>query len=98
MLSLVKAKRPPPTNTNRHSKMIGRRVNPNARRDLTTTDLYRRRPGARALARSGRERVAQEQGAVGGYKLARLQAFQDLVIAVALHSDLDRALDEMAAV
>ena len=63
-LSLVKAIRPPPTNTNSAKRIIGRRVNPNCRTPLST--------GRLSVRLRGRERVAQKQRAFGGGKLAGL--------------------------
>src|SRR5437660_1751285 len=107
MLSLVKATSPPPTNTSRHSRTIGRRVNPNARMDLIKTNLHPTRPDvsrataflpAAFSARGRGERVAEKNRAVRGNEFARLHPFEDLVISVALHADLDRAPYEVAAI
>src|SRR5258707_10685013 len=49
-------------------------------------------------ARRDREGVAQENGAFGGDQVSGLDAFEDLVVAVARQADLDGALGEAAAV
>src|SRR5580700_3118490 len=87
--------------TTRPSRMIGRRVRPNARIALSTGRLLPNsdRDGrARRSLRGARQRVTQKNCAVASYLFARFQAVENLVKAILLQADFDRALGEAVTV
>src|SRR5215510_11286484 len=99
MFSRAKATIPPPMKTKRQSKMIGRRVNPNASRPFSTVGLSKlHERAAWRLLGCHRQRVAQEQRPFGSDQLADLQPLEDLPIALELQAGPDLASGEAATV
>src|SRR5262249_46131791 len=99
MLSLVNAISPPPMKTSKHKRMIGRRLNPNARRPLSIGYVsIPHEIGLQMPTRRGGQSVAEEQRPLRGDQLAGLHALEDLPIALLLKPDLDQAAAKAPAV
>src|SRR5579862_9115182 len=101
MFSRLKATSPAATKTSSPSKMIGRRVSPNATRPLSTACLYPRscrQPQLSLVPGGDGHHVVEENGAVCGHQFANLHAVENLPVAIAHVTDRHRASGEMAAV
>src|SRR6516164_9536665 len=101
MLSRADAASPTPTNTIRQSRTIGRRVNPNTSRPLSTMISLSglSEASSKRLSLVGdRKRVVKEQRSVGRNHLAWLQPLENLMVPVVLQPDLHDTLGEAAAV
>src|SRR5271155_774332 len=99
MFSRSNATNPAPTKSNKASKTTGRRLRQNAIRDLNTLGRLEGMGYPLDLVRRRRfEHVAEEYGAVRYGHFSRMQAVQDLDLAIGSHAGLDDALREVAAI